>query len=72
MVRKYRPDYIIRLKTGYMLVLETKGQPDQQTQAKRQALEQWTQTVNQHGGFGNWSADESAAPGDIKDILAKA
>ena len=25
-VRKYRPDFIIRLKTGNMLVLETKGQ----------------------------------------------
>ena len=70
-VRKYRPDYIIRLKTGNMLVLETKGQPDQQTQAKRHALEQWTQAVNQHGGFGQWSADESTDPGDVKDILAK-
>ena len=70
-VRKYRPDYIIRLKTGNMLVLETKGQPDQQTQAKRRTLEQWTQAVNQHGGFGRWSADESTDPGDVKDILLK-
>ena len=70
-VRKYRPDYIIRLKTGNMLVLETKGQPDQQTQAKHRTLEQWTQAVNQHGGFGRWSCDESTDPGDVKDILAK-
>ncbi len=70
-VRKYRPDYIIRLKTGNMLVLETKGQPDQQTQAKRRALEQWTEAVNQHGGFGQWSADVSTDPGNVKDILAK-
>ena len=70
-VRKYRPDYIIRLKTGNMLVLETKGQPDQQTQAKRRTLEQWTQAVNQHGGFGRWSPDVSYNPGDIKDILAR-
>ena len=70
-VRKYRPDYIIRLKTGNMLVLETKGQPDQQTQAKRRTLEQWAQAVNQHGGFGRWSADESTDPGDVKDILLK-
>ena len=70
-VRKYRPDYIIRLKTGNMLVLETKGQPDQQTQAKRRALEQWTQAVNQHGGFGCWAAAESTDPGDVKDVLAK-
>ena len=70
-VRKYRPDYIIRLESGSMLVLETKGQPDEQSHSKRRALEQWTQAVNRHGGFGRWSADVSYNPGDIKDILAK-
>ena len=70
-VRKYRPDFIIRLKTGNMLVLETKGQPDQQTQAKRRTLQQWTQAVNQHGGFGHWVDAVSTDPGDVKDILAK-
>ena len=70
-VRKYRPDYIIRLESGRMLVLETKGQPDEQSHSKRRALEQWTQAVNRHGGFGSWSADVSYSPGDIKDILTK-
>ena len=71
-VRKYRPDYIVRLKTGDMLVLETKGQPDQQTQAKCRALEQWTHAINQHGGFGHWVAAVSTDPGDVKDILGQA
>ena len=70
-VRKYRPDFIIRLKSGDMLVLETKGQPDDQSYSKRRALEQWVQSVNQHGGLGRWSAAVSYDPGDIKDILAK-
>ena len=70
-VRKYRPDFIIRLKTGDVLVLETKGQPDEQTHSKRRALEQWTRAVNQHGGFGRWSSSVSTNPGDIKGILAK-
>ena len=70
-VRKYRPDFIVRLKSGNSLVLETKGQPDEQTCSKRRALEQWTQAVNQHGGFGHWSSDVSYNPGDIKDILVK-
>ena len=70
-VRKYRPDFLIRFKSGSMLVLETKGQENEQSQAKRGALEEWTQGVNQHGGFGHWSADISTNPGDIKDILAK-
>ena len=70
-VRKYRPDFLIRFKSGNMLVLETKGQENEQSQAKRGALEEWTQAVYQHGGFGHWSADISTNPGDIKDILAK-
>ena len=70
-VRKYRPDFVIRLKSGNLLVLETKGQPDEQSRSKRRALEQWTQAVNQHGGFGQWTSDVSYNPGDIKDILVK-
>ncbi len=70
-VRKYRPDFIIRLKSGDMLVLETKGQPDQESHAKRRALEQWAEAVNQHGGFGRWSSAVSYNPSDVKDILGK-
>ena len=70
-VRKYRPDFIIRLKSGNLLVLETKGQPDEHSRSKRRALDQWTHGVNQHGGFGWWSADVSYNPDDIKEILAK-
>ena len=70
-VRKYRPDFIVRLKSGNMVVLETKGQPDEQSYSKRRALEQWVQAVNQHGGFGQWSAAVSYDPGDIKDILLR-
>ena len=70
-VRKYRPDFIIRFRSGKMLALETKGQEDDQTRAKRRALEEWTRAVNQHGGFGHWSADISYSPADVKDILAR-
>lgn len=70
-VRKYYPDYLVRLKSGDMLVLEVKGQPDQQSRTKRHALEQWAHAVNQHGGFGRWLVDESTEPGAIRQILAK-
>ncbi len=70
-VRKYRPDFIIRLKSGNLLVLETKGQPDEHSRVKCRALEQWTHAVNQHGGFGWWAADVSYNPDDIKEILVK-
>ena len=70
-VRKYRPDFIIRFRPGRVLALETKGQQDEQSHAKRRALEQWVEAVNHHGGFGQWSSAVSTNPGDIKDILAK-
>ena len=37
-VRKYRPDFLVRLRNGTMLVLEVKGQDSPQNQAKRAAL----------------------------------
>lgn len=70
-VRKYRPDYLIRMKSCRMLVLEVKGHDDEQNQAKRGFLDQWVKAVNTHEGFGVWSWDVSKNPGDVKDILAK-
>jgi type III restriction enzyme len=70
-VRKYRPDYIIRLKSGRSLVLEIKGQDNEQNQTKRGFLDQWVKAVNAHGGFGLWSWDVSRNPADIKDILSR-
>jgi type III restriction enzyme len=70
-VRKYRPDFIIRLRSGDMLVLETKGQDDDQNRTKRRFLKEWTDAVNQQGGFGHWRSDVSTHPSDIKDILAR-
>jgi type III restriction enzyme len=68
-VRKYRPDFLIRLKHGDMLVLETKGQDTEQDKVKRRYLEEWTQAVNAHGGFGRWRAAVVKNPGEIRDIL---
>ncbi len=70
-VRKYRPDFIIRLKTDEYLVLETKGKDSEQNQTKRRFLNEWVDAVNEHGGFGRWYWDVSKAPNDIKDILAR-
>ena len=70
-VRKYRPDFIIRLTSGKHLVLETKGRDSEQNQTKRRFLDEWAKAVNAHGGFGLWSWDVSRNPGDVKDILAR-
>ena len=70
-VRKYRPDFIIRLKSGKFMVLETKGRDTEQNKTKRRFLGEWVNAVNEHGGFGEWCWDVSKDPGDIKDILAR-
>jgi len=70
-VRKYRPDFLIRLKSGHTLVLETKGKDTDQDKTKRAFLAEWSNAVNAHGGFGFWSWDVSINPGDVKDIIVR-
>ena len=70
-VRKYRPDFLIRLKSGDTLVLETKGRERDMDRTKRRFLEEWIRAVNAHGGFGRWTCDVSRAPSDVLDILAR-
>ncbi len=69
-IRKYRPDFLVRFKAGHYLVLETKGKDTDQDKTKREFLAEWVNAVNGHGGFGSWSWDVSKAPGETKDILA--
>ena len=70
-VRKYRPDFLVRLKNGEMLVLETKGQEREQDKAKRQYLDEWIQAINAHGGFGHWQWAVVQQPGEIRDVLMR-
>ena len=70
-VRKYRPDFLIRLTSGDMLVLETKGQDTDQDQTKRKYLAEWVEAVNAHGGFGRWRWDVALNPGEVHAILAR-
>jgi len=68
-VRKYRPDFLIRMKNGNILVLETKGQVSEQDKVKHRYLDEWTQAVNTHRGFGKWHAAVVRNPGEIRDVL---
>jgi type III restriction enzyme len=70
-IRKFRPDYLVRLTTGVTLVLEVKGQDDQEQQTKREFLGEWIRAVNEHGGFGKWAWDVSRHPKDVVAILEK-
>jgi len=70
-VRKYRPDFLIRLANGLMLILEVKGQDSQENQTKREFLAEWVKAVNQQGGFGRWACDVSFNPADVDGIIEK-
>ena len=70
-VHKFRPDYLVRLNNNKMLVLEVKGQDNQEQRTKREFLAEWVRAVNNHGGFGKWASDVSRHPKDIQEILAK-
>ena len=70
-VRKYLPDYLVRLEDGSHLILEVKGQVDDIAKAKRKALQRWVRCVNGTGQFGLWREDMATEHRTIKDILHK-
>lgn len=69
-IHKYFPDFIIRMKSGKHLILETKGQDNDQNRAKRSYLAEWVKAVNEQGGFGEWDSAVSFHPGDLEGILS--
>ena len=70
-VRKYYPDFIIRLQSGDFLVLEVKGQQTEEDDSKHAYMKEWVKAVNEDGRFGHWKFVVSDNPSDIKDVLAK-
>ncbi len=70
-IRKYYPDFIIRLANGEFMILETKGKDSQQNQTKREYLNEWVKAVNEQGGFGKWHWDVSFEPSDVESKIKK-
>ncbi len=70
-VKKYRPDFLMRMQSGKLLVLETKGRLTEKDNTKHEYMKEWMKAVNQNGDFGKWEFAVSQKPADIVDILAK-
>ena len=51
----YTPDFVVRLANGVTLLLEIKGQEDEQDRAKHQAAQRWVSAVNNWGQLGRWA-----------------
>ncbi|MBZ5875193.1 BPTD_3080 family restriction endonuclease [Chromohalobacter israelensis] len=67
--RNFVPDYLIRFTNGKILVLEVKGQDNQQNAEKRAAMETWIKAVNEQGGFGQWAFDTIYEPAKTRDVI---
>jgi type III restriction enzyme len=51
---RYRPDFVVRLSNGRILLLEGKGDADEKDDAKATAARRWVAAVNTWGGLGVW------------------
>ena len=45
--------------------------PSASAGAKRASLDEWVAAVNEHGGFGRWTAAVSFSPSDVADLIQK-
>ena len=72
-LRRYYPDFIIRLKSGLHLVLEVKGwQPDKsKNDEKHRYMNEWVRAVNEDGKYGEWAFEIAEEPAEIIDVLDK-
>ena len=52
--RAYEPDFVVRLRDGVSVVLEIKGAPDPDADAKHQAARRWVEAVNNWRQLGEW------------------
>jgi len=70
-VRRYLPDFIVKLTNGIMLVLETKGKETDQDRAKQKALEEWVFAVTEQGKFGRWVCRVIRNPSEVHGVLSE-
>lgn len=70
-IRRYTPDFLIKLDNGKILILETKGQETRRDIAKREALAEWIKTVNGLEEFGEWCNDVSYSIADVDGVIKK-
>lgn len=48
------PDFLVKLRDGTTLVLETQGHETEQDRAKHQAAKRWAGAVSRWGELGRW------------------
>jgi type III restriction enzyme len=69
--RKYIPDYLIRLASGKILLLEVKGQVTEQEEAKWSATRKLISAINSNKSFGHWEFEVITDTAEVHDVLLK-
>lgn len=70
-VHDYIPDFLVRLHTGTMLILEIKGF-DPLADVKATAAQRWIQAVNASRRFGRWWYEVVRRPSDVVGAIDRA
>ena len=70
---RYRPDFVVRMTNGLIVLLEGKGDPDEKDDAKATAARRWVEAVNARGDLGHWvhaiCYDASELRGQIRELF---
>lgn len=69
-LRKYLPDFIVKLTAGNYLVVEIKGQIGD-AMIKKAAAERWCRAVTNDGRFGNWRYQLCFGVDELREALEK-
>jgi type III restriction enzyme len=67
-LRKYLPDFVVRLAGGDYLVVEIKGQVGD-AMIKKAAAERWCRAVSNDGRLGSWRYALCFGAGDLQTVL---
>jgi len=68
---RYRPDFVVKLKTGKTLIVEGKGVATEQDDAKTTATRRWVQAVNNWGQLGTWGYELVFDANELPEILER-
>lgn len=66
----YFPDFLVRLTNGVSLLLEIKGEENEQDRAKHEAAKRWVRAVNHWGREGQWAFLVCRDPQQLGAMLA--
>jgi type III restriction enzyme len=69
---RYRPDFLVKVDEGVMLLIEGKGRKEEKDDAKWTAARRWVAAVNAWGKLGRWSHDVCFQRSETAACITKA